>query len=36
LERLFLEHLHRGITLLANRLKAAASLAELAQPSHAS
>lgn len=36
LERLFLEHLHRGITLLANRLKAPASLAELAQGSRVS
>ncbi len=33
LERLFLEHLHRGIALLANRLKGPASLAELAQGS---
>lgn len=33
LERLFLEHLHRGITLLANRLKGPASLAELAEGS---
>ena len=31
LGRLFLEHLHRGIALLANRLKGPASLAELAQ-----
>lgn len=31
LSRLFVEHLHRGITLLANRLKAPASIAELAQ-----
>jgi DNA sulfur modification protein DndE len=31
LARLFVEHLHRGITLLANRLKAPASIAELAQ-----
>ncbi len=29
LARLFVEHLHRGITLLANRLKAPASIAEL-------
>lgn len=36
LERLFLEHLHRGITLLANRLKAAVSLAELARGSRVS
>lgn len=36
LERLFLEHLHRGIALLANRLKAPASLAELAQVSRVS
>ena len=27
--RLFVEHLHRGIALLANRLKAPASIAEL-------
>lgn len=31
LARLFVEHLHRGIALLANRLKAPASIAELAQ-----
>lgn len=31
LDRLFLEHLHRGIALLANRLKGPVSLAELAQ-----
>lgn len=30
LARLFVEHLHRGITLLANRLKAPASIALLA------
>ena len=36
LQRLFLEHLHRGIALLANRLKGPASIAELAQPSRAS
>lgn len=36
LERLFLEHLHRGIALLANRLKGPASLAELAQASRIS
>jgi DNA sulfur modification protein DndE len=29
LGRLFIEHLHRGIALLANRLKAPSSLAEL-------
>lgn len=28
-ERLFVEHLHRGIALLANRLKAPVSIAEL-------
>lgn len=27
--RLFVEHLHRGITLLANRLKSPASIAEI-------
>lgn len=31
LGRLFVEHLHRGITLLANRLKGPSSIAELAQ-----
>jgi DNA sulfur modification protein DndE len=29
LARLFVEHIHRGITLLANRLKAPASISEL-------
>lgn len=29
--RLFVEHVHRGIALLANRLKAPVSLSELAQ-----
>jgi len=29
LGRLFVEHLHRGVTLLANRLKAPISIAEL-------
>ena len=36
LTRLFIEHLHRGIALLANRLKGPVSLAELAQDSRAS
>jgi len=36
LSRLFLEHLHRGIALLANRVKGPVSLAELAQVSHRS
>ena len=36
LARLFIEHLHRGIALLANRLKGPASLAELVQVSRAS
>ena len=36
LARLFIEHLHRGITLLANRLKGPASLAELVQVSRTS
>lgn len=31
LGRLFVEHLHRGIALLANRLKSPASLAEFAR-----
>jgi len=31
LARLFVEHLHRGIALLANRLKGPVSIAELAQ-----
>lgn len=31
LGRLFVEHLHRGIALLANRLKSPASIAELAR-----
>jgi DNA sulfur modification protein DndE len=31
LGRLFVEHLHRGITLLANRLKSPADIAELAR-----
>ena len=31
LARLFIEHLHRGIALLANRLRGPVSLAELAQ-----
>lgn len=33
LARLFVEHLHRGIALLANRLKAPASIAELVRGS---
>lgn len=33
LGRMFVDHIHRGITLLANRLKSPASLAELAQSS---
>ena len=33
LARVFIEHLHRGIALLANRLKGPVSLAELAQAS---
>ena len=36
LARLFIEHLHRGIALLANRLKGPASLAELVQVSRTS
>ena len=36
LARLFIEHLHRGIALLVNRLKGPASLAELAQVSRPS
>ena len=36
LARLFVEHLHRGIALLVNRLKGPASLTELAQVSRAS
>lgn len=36
LSRLFVEHLHRGITLLTNRLKGPVSLAELAQASRPS
>ena len=36
LTRLFIEHLHRGIALLANRLKGPASLAELVQVSRTS
>ena len=34
LGRLFAEHLHRGITLLANRLKAPVSIAELVPSRH--
>jgi DNA sulfur modification protein DndE len=33
LGKLFVEHIHRGVTLLANRLKSPASLVELAQGS---